>query len=180
MTNDRLLQKIEKFFKTAIKYYGKQIGLNSNQIFTIEQINDAEKEKAGVYSYTIQYGYPQSGCVSLDFRYTKEKNLFTVDKVCIYAPPASKDLVIANFAPQTQIGAVDINVNVGIDNGTLKHSTFSEIEANPNAMKMLDIAILDLNEAQILGECTIVVFEGSKTIPCCESVPISKTKGKNI
>ena len=45
---------------------------------------------------------------------------------------------------------------------------------------MLDIATLDLNEAQILGECRVVVPEGSETIPCCECIHISNTKGENI
>ena len=178
--DNKAYKKIEKFFKTALKYYGKQIGLNSNQTFTIEQIKSPEKEKVGEYSYTIQYGYPQSGCVSLDFKYSKESNMFTVDKICIYAPPVGKDIVIANFTPQTQIGAVNISANFGIDTGTQKHTDLAQIEANPNAMKMLDIATLDLNDAQILGECTVVVPEENETIPCCDCVPISNTKGKNI
>ena len=64
--------------------------------------------------------------------------------------------------------------------GTQEHSSIQEIEENPNALKMLDIAISDLNQAQVLGECRIAVPEGSDRIPCCNSTHISNEKGKSI
>lgn len=173
-------KKLDSFFRTSLKYYGKEIGLTSNQHFSIDQISDPDKEQAGEYRYVIQYGFPQSGCVSLHFGYSQESNSFTVNKVSVYAPPVGENIIMANFAPQTQVGEIGISVNFGIDMGTQEHTSLSEIEANPNALKMLDIATLDLSQAQILGECRVAVPEGSERIPCCDCTHISNTKGKSM
>lgn len=178
--NRNASKKIDIFFRTALKYYGKEIGLTSNQIFSIDQICDSDKEQEGEYSYVIQYGFPQSGCISMNFSYSQKSNSFTVDKISVYAPPIGENIIMANFAPQVQEGPIGISVNFGIDMGTQEHSSIQEIEGNPNALKMLDIATSDLNQAQVLGECRIAVPEGSDRIPCCNSTYISKDKGKSM
>ena len=133
--DNQVSKKLKNFFSTSLKYYGKEIALTSNQHFSIDQISDPNKEQYGDYRYIIQYGFPQSGCVSINF---------------------------------------------GVDTGTQEHTSLSEIEANPNALKMLDIATLDLSKAQILGECKLAVPEGSKHIPCCDCKYIPNTKGKGM
>lgn len=178
--NSNTLKKIDIFFRTALKYCGKEIGLTSNQIFSIDQIRDSDREQEGEYSYAIQYGFPQSGGISMKFDYSQKLNSFSVDKISVYAPPIGENIIMANFAPQLQEGPIGISVNFGIDMGTQEHSTIQEIEGNPNALKMLDIATSDLNQAQILGECKIAVPEGSDRIPCCNSTHISKDKGKSM
>jgi len=178
--NSEASKKINSFFRTALKYYGKKIGLTSNQFFSINQICDSDKEQEGEYRYTIQYGFPQSGCVSMNFGYFQKSNSFTVDKISVYAPPIGENIIMANFAPQLQEGSVGISVNFGMDMGTQEHSNIQEIEGNPNALKMLDIATSDLNQAQVLGECRIAVPEGSDRIPCCNSTHISKDKEKSM
>lgn len=176
--DNQALKKIDSFFRTALGYYGKEVGLTSNQLFSIDQICDPEKEKSGEYSYTIQYGFPQSGAVMMNFGYSQKTSEFTVDKISVYAPPVGENIMMANFAPQLQAGPVGINVNFGMDMGTQEHTGIHEIEKNPNALKMLDIAIADLSRAQILGDCMVAVPAGSDRIPCCNSTRISNTKGK--
>lgn len=179
-TNNEASKKIDSFFRTALKYYGKEIGLTSNQIFSIDQICSSDKVQEGEYKYKIQYGFPQSGCVSMNFSYSQKSNSFIIDKISVYAPPIGENIIMANFAPQLQEGPIGINVNFGIDMGTQEHSSIQKIEENPNALKMLDIATSDLNKAQVLGECRTAVPKGSDRIPCCSSTHISKDKGKSI
>lgn len=44
-----------------------------------------------------------------------------------------------------------------------------EIADNPNALSMLDFANNDLGKAEVLGECYLMVPEGSKKIPITNS-----------
>lgn len=178
--NSKVNKGIDNFFRAAIKYYGKEIGLASNQHFSIDKICDIKKEENGEYRYNIQYGFPQSGCVSMDFIYSKKSNLFTVDAISVYAPPAGENITMANFAPQIQTGEIGISINFGMDMGTQEHKSIQEIEENPNALKMLEIATADLNEAQILGNCMLSVPSGSDRIPCCNSTYISNSKEKSL
>ena len=173
-------QKINSFFRMAMKYYGKEIVLPSNQHFSIDQVIDEGKDKDGEYNYMIQYGFPQSGCVSMDFGYSQESNSFSINGISVFAPPTGENIIMANFAPQVEAAGVGISVNFGLDIGTQKHSKISEIEENPNALKMLDIAISDLDKAQVLGECRAAVPVGSTRIPCCNSTRFSNEKGKQM
>lgn len=178
--DNKASQKLENFLKMSLKYCGKKICLNSYQHFSIDQISNLNKEQLGEYRYMIQYGFSQSGGVSMHINYSPKSNSVTIDKVAVYAPPIRDNIIMANFAPQTQVEEINVGVNIGIDTGTEKHTTLSEIEANPNAMQMLDIAILDLSQAQILGKCTTIVADGSELIPCCNCVHISNTKRKRM
>ena len=178
--DNQAAKKIDSFFRTSFKYYGKEIGLTSRQYFGIDQIINQNKDQDDEYNYIMQYGFPQSGCVSMHFTYSQKSNSFIVDSISVYAPPAGENFVMANFAPQTQVGEIGISMNFGIKTGTKKHTSLDEINANPNALKMLDVAISDLSQAQILGECRLEVPEGSERIPCCDCTYISNSKGKSI
>lgn len=180
INDNQASQKIERFFRIALNYYGKEIGLTSNQHFSIDQICDSEKAESGEYSYVIQYGFPPSGCVSMGFSYSQKENAFLADKISVFAPPVGENIIMANFAPRFQDGPISISVNCGMDMGTQEHTSMQEIEENPNALKMLDIAIADLSEAQILGECRTAVPAGSERIPCCSCTRIPNTKGKTM
>ena len=48
--NRNASKKIDIFFRTALKYYGKEIGLTSNQIFSIDQICDSDIEQEGEFN----------------------------------------------------------------------------------------------------------------------------------
>lgn len=176
--NTQAKEKMSKLLKIALAYYGKEISLPSTQLFSFDQINDEESSIKGKYNYHIQYGFPQSGCVSMRFSYLEESNSFSISKISVYAPPADKEFVVANFAPQSDFGAISVSANFGLDMDTKKHTSSIEIEQNPNALKMLDMAISDLSQAEVLGECGAVVPIGSDRIPLCITTnkPLNKEK----
>lgn len=178
--NSQAHEKIRNFFKAVLRCYGSEIGLSSNQYFSIDQICDSEEEQSDELNFVAQYGFPQSGGVTINFKVSKvkeERKTITICNVNVYAPPKEKKIMIANFSPEIQTGYVGISANFGLDVGTEEHTSTEEIEANPNALKMLEIATEDLNQAQILGECRLVVQAGSSRIPCCECTHISNNKG---
>ena len=176
--NTQAKEKIGKLLKIALAYYGKEISLPSTQLFTFDQINDEENSIEGKYNYHIQYGFPQSGCVSMKFSYLEENNSFSINKISVYAPTADKEFVVTNFAPQSDFGAISVSANFGLDMDTKEHTSSVEIEQNPNALKMLDMAINDLSQAEILGECRAEVPIGSDRIPLCNTTNKPLNKGK--
>lgn len=171
-------EKVTSFFMESLKYYGKEITLQSNQHFSIDKVVNKQKEKQGEYNYHIQYGFPCSGCVSMNFSYSKENGSFSIDKITVYAPPADKEMIITNFASQEQSDEFNISAHLGIDMETEEHKNINSITNNPNALKMLEIAVNDLDKATILGECRIVAPMGSDLIPCTNSTnrPLNKEK----
>ncbi len=116
--NGEAFKRIDLFFKTAMKYYGKRIGLNSAQHFGIQEINTVDEQQTDEHKYIIQYGFPQSGCVALHFTYSPESNSLTITKVSVYAPPKEKEFVVANLDPHIEVGAIGISAHFGIDSGT--------------------------------------------------------------
>lgn len=169
MANIQFQTRLEGFLKTALQYLDKEIALPSGQRFSIDLVRDAEKEREKTYTYQIQYGFPQAGAICVSLEYCFARNELIVDKTEVFVPPADRDLSIANFAPQVQNSELTVSINFGMDNGTIAHSDEDDIVKNPNALKMFDLAISDLTQARILGDCQICVPSGSKTIPVCHS-----------
>lgn len=114
----------------------------------------------------------------MEFSYLEENNSFSIDKISVYAPTSDKEFIIANFAPQYEVNELSINANFGLDMDTKKHTSSIDIEQNPNALKMLDMAINDLSQAEIIGECREAVPIGSDRIPLCNSTnrPLNQRK----
>lgn len=170
----KVQEKATTFFRNSLQYYGKEIALDSNQFFSIEQIVNDENLQNGIYDYQVQYGFPQSGCVSLKFSYSESEQSFSINGITVYAPSADKEFMVANFAPKTELGEMRVSANFGIDMETTKHTATEEIADNPNALSMLDFANNDLGKAEVLGECYLMVSEGSKRIP------ITNSKSKHL
>lgn len=162
--------KVKKFFRIATKYMGKDIAIPSNNTFDINYVVDKQAEMEGIRKYTIQYGFPQSGCVYLSFSVMSEENRIGITSLSVYAPPADQEMIIANYNPEIDAGGLGISFKVGLDNGTIEHESLDEIENNPNAMQMLDIAIEDLSKAEVLGEC-MEISSDEDIIPCCSTNP---------
>lgn len=179
-SNNQVSEKITELLKIALRYYGKEIELISAQHFSFDQINEEEKNNNGEYNYHIQYGFPQSGSVNIWFNYSEKNNSIIIDKVNVFAPADGKDFYIANFAPQYQTEEITMSINFGVDMDTQEHTSFEEIEKNPNAIKMLNVALRDLTKAEIVGDCNLDVPIGSKTLPCSNSTTRFRNKGKNI
>lgn len=171
-------EKITDFWRKSLKYYGKEIALDSNQYFGIDQIRNDENLQKGICDYHVQYGFPQSGCITLNFSFKKEDKSFSIDKITVYAPPKDKEFIIANFAPQADFGGLNVSANFGADMETKGHTSIAEISQNPNALNMLDFAIGDLEKAEVLGECRLEVPIGSEQIPMCHSTNKPLNRGK--
>lgn len=171
-------EKITDFWRKSFKYYGKEIALDSNQYFSIDQIRNDENLQKGIYDYKVQYGFPQSGCISLGFSFKEDDESFSMDKITVYAPPADKEFIVANFAPQADFSGLSVSTNFGLDMETKEHTSCAEISQNPNALNMLDLAIGDLEKAEVLGECRLEVPIESERIPMCHSANKPLNKGK--
>lgn len=172
-------EKMSKLFRLALSTYGKEISLSSVQHFSFDKIKNEENLIEGKHNYHIQYGFPQSGCISIKFSYLEASKTFSIDEFEVYAPPADKIFAVANFSPQSDnFGEFSIRANFGIDMNTKKHTSLVEVESNPNALKILDMAINDLKQAKILGECRVAVPIGSDRIPVCDAInqPLNEAK----
>ena len=165
-------EKLTSFWRTSFGYIEKEITLESNQHFSIDQLCNDENLQKGIYNYQIQYGFPQS------FSFNEKSKSFSIDKATVYAPASDKEFIIANFAPQTDLGGLNVSANVGLDMDTKEHTSSAEIAQNPNALNMLAFAIGDLEKAEVLGECRLAVPAGSERIPLCHSTNKSLNKGK--
>lgn len=173
--------KIEIFVRKSLKCFGSEVALPSNNMFEINEILGDEQNKQ---TYSIQYGFPQSGSVIARFDFLKESRQLIIDSstVTVHAVPEGKEMMIANLSQETSVDELGLgmNINFGLDNGTQEYSGIEEIEKSPNAVKMLDIAINDLDEVQILGDCMVAVPMGSKMIPVTTSTMYRKNGTSKI
>ncbi len=163
-------QKISTFFNVAFQYYGKEISLPSNQFFQIDQLCNEEQEREGKFDYCIQYGFPQSGGIYMNFSYLQKENACCITGIRIYAPAEEDDMAVVNYSSKSQGDGMEIKVQFGIDMNTKEHATIAEIVTNPNAILMLEMANDDLSKAEILGDCKMLVPIGSNRIPCTNSI----------
>ena len=175
---------IIRFVNAANSVRNKEIGLKNTSIFDyIGQKSD----ETGWY-YNIQYGWPQSGCVSVSFAVTNDKDVLEQSLISCwpagedgYAPavvscsvntqPKDKQIIVANFAPKTEImPGVSINIDFGIDTGTEEYTTLEEIGNNPNAIKLLGIATGDLENAEVYGDFDYkTVIRSDGTVQFCQA-----------
>ncbi|MBR3145843.1 MAG: hypothetical protein IKF47_01125 [Bacilli bacterium] len=176
--------KAKQFLKTSLRYYDKEIAIPSNRVFSITELlneRDAHNHKT---AFIIQYGFPQSGAVCLSFILdtSSEKPHATITDFSIYTQPADKNLVVANFSTKNQNSILDelnIDNSFGLDTKTVKFSSYEEIDNNPNALHMIDMAIDDLNNALVLGDCRECSSIGSDRIPYCNTVPYPEKEEEN-
>ena len=152
--------KIIKFFRISFTNFGKEIAIPSDQFFTINQISNIEKEKAGEYSYYIQYGFFHTGCICLNLSYFFKSNEVKLNNICIYAPEKEK-----NVSSPIKISE---GTNKFLNEKTEKYSTIDEIANNPIAIKLLDLAISDLQQTIVLGEYFSPMLNNN-IIPCCST-----------
>ena len=171
-------EKATLFLQKALKLYGKELSIPSNQPFFISEIEDEESKKTGNPKIRVQYGFPQSGSVCVDFNIIIDEKKAEMTDVVVFTQPSDKDIIMANYAPQSKTGEVTINANFGMNTGTQKYATFKEIDENPNALKLLDIAIEDLDNAIIHGPFNGSIPMNSNSIPCCNTIPYERGKTK--
>lgn len=78
----------------------------------------------------MQYGFPQSGCVSMKFIYSQKEKTCVIEEVSVYTPPSGENIMLANFPLQLQDGTINISINFGMDMGTRKHTGINEFATN--------------------------------------------------
>lgn len=159
--NKSVSQALAEFLNISASYIGKEIELQSKQPFFISyNIEDETMPR-----YQFQYGWPQSGSVFLSI-ITDGKYKNQVFRVSVTAPSADKEFVTATFSEKKDFArSLSVDVGFGIDMSFNKHTTFAEIEANPNAMRMIELATQDLSKAVVLGESHECVPEGETRLP---------------
>ncbi len=162
-------EKLRYFVKFGLLLYGNEIELPSIAYFGFNEILKFDNQTDGLHRYTIQYGYPQSGCVTLTLDYNPGEKTIDIKKYSVYANEEDNDLVGATFNTKlkTEIGPAD--VSFGIDLGTKEYSDISDIAKSPNAIKMLDTAISDLSKANVIGPCNVMVPDESDSVPVAYS-----------
>ena len=72
--NEKLVEeKLGNFIKIGLILYGNEIELPSNAFFSFNEILEFDNQTDESRRFAIQYGYPQSGCVSLTFDFNLKK-----------------------------------------------------------------------------------------------------------
>ena len=185
------VKAIIRFLNAANLVRDKEIGLRNTSNFDYIGL---KSDETGSY-YNIQYGWPQSGCVSVSFAMTNDKAV--LDKSLLrwpadedgYSPailscsvntqPEGEQIIMANFAPKTKtMPELSINIDFGINTGTEEYTTLEEIGNNPNAIKLLGIAADDLERAEVYGDFdyrTVICSDG--TVQLCQA---SKAEPKEM
>lgn len=169
-------EKLQSFLKSSLKLMGKEIALPSNYYFCINYIADNADDNEEVNSYKIQYGYPQSGSVYVEFYCSINEGVIKIKKYSVHAPRPEDNMTSSAFAnivanqEVKDIPGLSISFHFGADINTEEYKTLEDINKHPNALDMLTTAITDLNQAEVLGECRLNVPTGSEYIPVTNSV----------
>lgn len=159
-------QALAEFVNVAIGYIGKEIKLLPTEYFSIEY--NITNEEMPMYQF--QYGFPQSGCVSLSI-ISEGEYQGKVSKVLVTAPSADREFVsVVVNNDKDLVEGLNVGLKFGVDMNFDKHTNFAEIEENPNAIKMIELATRGLSKAVVLGESQDVVAKGSKFLPAGRSV----------
>lgn len=111
----------------------------------------------------------------MKFTFTEDEG-FSIDEVTVYTQEPNQELTSINFISGSQDGEASVTLRSGLLCNT-KQYTNGDIKTNPNAIKFLELALQDLEKAEILGECRMFVSEGSTIIPCTNSRPKSDDMG---
>ena len=164
-------EKVERFLKLALQYNGKEIAVPSDQFFCIDQVVDPERVQQGFTPYRVQYGFPKTGAIRVDFSYSDQEDSILIDGVKVVVPSAKVSHDMFTVYPHVERDVFGVHVNVGLDTTNVEHSTLDTIEQNPKAMQFLDTATADLSQAVVLGDCEVFTEEGSEVIPCCVCSP---------
>lgn len=144
MKNDK---KLYEFLKAAVQYIGKEIELESNNLFRIDEVCYIE-EVEGQNLFHIKYGTSIKGGIDLNYIHFDSKKSDTINGIAVYVK--NKD------------GKMDILTSL------------EDINNNSKAVELIDNAIDDLNKAKVIGNYIPNVDSGSCLLRYSESVPTLK------
>ena len=168
----KLTQMISDFYRSAAVYMDKEIALNHSNHFSMEVSNVGDKD----FRLRIQYGFPQSLCVSMQTDCTfHEGECYEVNvtKFTVFAPPPNQPLLNTDYTINglnPEMSELSVSVSSAYDGlGTIQeYSSREDIAGNPNAIKVLQGAIDDLRTALTIGEFNANVEAGSEWFPVSE------------
>lgn len=194
-SKEKAVKAIIRFVNAANSVRDKEIGLQKTSLF--DYIGQKQDE-TGSY-YNIQYGWPQSGCVSVSFAMTNDKAVLeksllrwpadedgyspAVVSCSVNTQPEGEQIIMANFADKNEImPELSMNIGFGINTGTEEYTTLEEIGNNPNAIKLLEIAAGDLERAEVYGDFDYgTVIRSDGTVQFCQArkaEPKERNRGK--
>ena len=75
-------QKIKYLFNIATSYIGKEIDINKDSYFIIDQI--CHEAVVGGYSYRICYSLGNDGMIDIYYIYSSNSNSFRIDNIIFY------------------------------------------------------------------------------------------------
>lgn len=134
-------QKIKYLFNIATSYIGKEIDINKDSYFIIDEI--CHEDVVGEYNYHICYSLGNNGMIDIYYIYSSNSNSFRIDNIIFY---------------------------VRNDKGILEKYKYSNsISNNLLVMRLLDNAIRELSKATILGDCIYPMKKDSSTKRLCLS-----------
>ena len=168
-------KKINDFMIAAGRCFGKKIGLHTNTYFDIE-LDLNNKSFNDEIPFTIQYGYPQSGCILMKIGLLRKVNDFVIRETSVYTQPPEKQILIADTEDEQEVNEINIKDSFGIDTGTVEYKGIEEIKNNHNALELLTQATNELNNAEILGKCQTEQSSEDSIISFCECIYIPKDK----
>ena len=146
------IKKGMKLLDIVKHYVYKDISLESNAFFEIHQLySDDSVESQDTERFEVQYGYPLSGSVCINFDLNFSEKTLCLTGIEVYTQPEDEEFVMASYASSKQFGEVTIKTRGCLDTGTERYRGSSEIDKNPNALLMIDTAIEDLEKAKVLG-----------------------------
>ena len=132
-------QKIKYLFNIATSYIGKEIDINKDSYFIIDQI--CHEDEVGEYNYHICYSLGNNGMIDIYYIYSSNNNSFRIDNIIFY---------------------------VRNDKGILEKYKYSNsISNNLLVTRLLDNAIRELSKATILGNCIYPIEKEKFTIRLC-------------
>jgi len=176
-------KKAEQFLRNSLKFLDKEIAIPSNQFFSITELAEERDSLNHKSVFEIQYGFPSSGAVFLRviLDASKEKLHAIITDFTVHTQPANKSLIVANYSSQSSAGLPELGASIkfGFDTNTVEHENYEKIDKNPNALQMIDLAIDDLNNAIVLGECRMCYETKTNHIACCNTVPYSQNKNED-
>ena len=127
-------KKLYEFLKAAIQYMGKNIELESNNLFRIDKACYTE-EVEGQHVFHVKYGTAINGGIDLNYIHFDSKKSDTINGMAVYV--------------KNQDGKIDILTSL------------KAVNNNPAAINLIDAAINDLNNAKVIGDCEETMDPGS-------------------
>ena len=89
-------QKIKYLFNIATSYIGKEIDINKDSYFIIDQI--CHEDVVGEYNYHICYSLGNNGMIDIYYIYSSNNNSFRIDNIIFYVVSSIGEIAVGILA----------------------------------------------------------------------------------